>query len=178
MSKILLAYATKNGSTGEVAQFMGDVLSYHGLDAVVADVDTISEVKPYDVFIFGSPVYSGMWLPEMYRFIKYHTETIGQKPVYCWITCIRVLEENGYDHVINHYMPDSLLDQLNVRQITAFAGKLKWAEINWTERWTLALQYDGKADARNFNADHRDWNIIRQWSVKLAEDIRICQGLI
>lgn len=178
MAKVLLVYATKNGSTAEVASFMGDVLTYHGLDITVANVEAMTDVKPYDAFVFGSPIYSGLWLPQMHRFIKQHTEVLGQKPVYCWITCIRVLEEGGYEHVINHYMPDALLDQLNVRQITAFAGKLKWAEVTWTDRWTLALQYDGRADARNFNADHRDWNVIRQWSVKLAEDIKICQGLL
>ncbi len=178
MVKMLLGYASKNGSTAEIAVFMADILKYHGLDVTVADVDTIESVTGYEAFVFGCPVYTGLWMPTMHRFLKRHMEVIGKKPAYFWITCIRVLEENGLDHVLNNYMPQELLVNFNVQQLTAFAGKLKWHEVNWDDRWTLALQYDGKADVRNLNADHRDWTMIRLWSVKLAQDVKLYHGLM
>lgn len=178
MVKVLLGYASKNGSTAEIATFMGDILKYHELDVTVADVSTLEELGDYDVFVLGCPVYTGMWLPDMYKFIRRFTPEFNNKPIYCWMTCIRVLESDGLDHVMGNYVPHALLENLNVHQITAFAGKLKWAEVNWEDRWTLSVQYDGKKDARNFNADHRDWNAIHLWSVKLAQDIKLYHGLI
>ncbi len=169
--KVLVGYATMHGSTEEVARRIGAVLTQKGHEVTVQDVKTITHVDEYEVFVLGSPVHSGTWLPELKTFLKAFEPQIVGKPCYIWVTCIRVLEEYGMEHVMDFYMEPELLANLNVRSKTAFAGKLDLPSVDWTERWTLASRYDGHAWPSNFDGDFRDWDKITDWAFATAADI-------
>jgi len=171
--KVLVGYATVHGSTTNVAQRIGDVLTQQGYDVTVADVKTLTHVDGYDAFVLGTAIHAGTWLPELKSFMKaFETQMIG-KPVYLWITCIRVLEEYGMSHVMEFYMEPELLHQLDVRDKTAFAGKLELDAVDWNERWSLAARYDGHAWPTNFDGDFRDWDKITDWAAATAKDLEL-----
>lgn len=173
--KVLLAYASAHGSTAEVAQRIGKTLSAQGLDVTVVPVQTVSSVADYDVFVCGTPVHAGTWLPEMTNFLKSFRGQLANKPVYFFITCIRVMEQHGYEHVMEFYMIPEVLQKLNVRDTVAFAGKLDLKEVDWNERWTLAARYDGSTWPSNFDGDFREWPKIDTWAEKIAADILTLQ---
>jgi menaquinone-dependent protoporphyrinogen oxidase len=170
--KVLVGYATVHGSTGEVAQRIGDVLAQEGLEVTVADVGTLTQVDEYDAFVMGSAIHAGTWLPELTGFMKTLKNRASRTPVYIWVTCIRVLEEYGMSHALDYYMLPDILNQLNVRGKTAFAGKLDIDQVDVNERWSLAARYDGHAWPTNFNGDFRDWNKITEWASETAKDIQ------
>lgn len=104
--KLLVLYGTKKGSTAEIADFVATVLRGEGLEVDVANaLDFRTDVSIYDAFVFGSPIYTGLWLPHVLQTIDTLIPVIGQKPVYCWVSCIRILEPEGYQHVQQNYMP-------------------------------------------------------------------------
>src|SRR5262245_35554408 len=98
--KVLIAFATRHGSTKEVAQFIGDVLKEHDIDVTVQLVDQVQSVSGYDAFIIGSPIYGGMWLTEFSQFLEKFKADLSAKPTHLWIMCIRVLESDGLDHAL------------------------------------------------------------------------------
>ena len=163
--KILSAYASVHGSTGEIAQFIGQILKEHNHDVVVKEVTQITSVSEYDACILGSPIHGGMWLTEMSRFIARFERELASRPVFFYITCIRVLEPDGYAHVQENYLYKAVLEDAGVQldQVGIFAGKLDLESIDWRERWTLSLRYDGKEDLDSHNKDFRDWQAIRGW---------------
>lgn len=169
--KVLVGYATTHGSTAEVAERIGEVLAQNGHQATVVDVKTVTHVNGYDAFVMGTPIESGTWLPELKNFFKAFNGEFGNRPIYVWITCIRVLEEFGMEHVMDYYMVPELVKDLNVRNQTAFAGKLDLATVDWNERWTLAARYDGHAWPTNFDGDFRDWDKITDWATATAKDL-------
>lgn len=169
--KVLVAYATAHGSTAEVAERISGALQKHGIHATSANVQEIASVEGYDAFILGTAVHAGTWLPDMTAFVKRTAPSIGQKPVYLWVNCIRILEQYGYDHVVEYYMVPEVLEGLNIREKTAFAGKLRLDEVDWNERWTLAARYDGTTWPSNFDGDFRDWEKISVWADKVAAEL-------
>jgi menaquinone-dependent protoporphyrinogen oxidase len=169
--KVLVGYATVHGSTAEVAQRIGDVLVQQGHEVTVANVQTLTHVDGYEAFVLGSAVHAGTWLPELKGFIKAFEPRLIGKPIYVWVTCIRVLEEYGMSHVMDFYMEPELLTRLDVRSKTAFAGKLNLQEVDWDERWSLAARYDGHAWPTNFDGDFRDWDKITNWAAATAKDL-------
>lgn len=174
--KILVAYATQKGSTGEVAEFIGEKLREHDFDVTVARVETVTEVDSYHAFVLGTGIYKGMWLPELFNFTRDFQQHIGAKPVFGWVNCIRILEPNGYEYVMENYLPHDILKKLNVQDYKVFAGKLRLDEINMEDRWTLALHYDGRLVPNTLDADFRDWGAIRAWADQIAERLRALQG--
>jgi menaquinone-dependent protoporphyrinogen oxidase len=171
--KLLLLYGTKKGSTAEVADFIAAALREEGLEVDVANASDFREdIGTYDAFILGSPVYTGLWLPYVLQTIDTLIPAIGQKPVYCWVSCIRVLEPEGYQHVRQNYMPVEIFSRLNVQDVAVFAGKLDLNEIDFDERWTLAIRYDGVSNPTELTGDYRNWDAIRAWAHKIALHLR------
>lgn len=171
IKKILIAYASVHGSTGEVAEFIGKVLQEHDFDVTVRSVDAVTSVKEYDAFILGSAIHAGMWLTPMSVFFeKFEDQMIG-KPVYFFMTCIRVLEPDGRQHALANYVHHETMEKLGVRAIGVFAGKLTWDEIDLQERWMLSLRYDGVEVPGVRNDDFRDWNAIRAWAVNVRAEL-------
>lgn len=168
---VLVAYASHHGSTAEVAEFISRALEERGLKVTFASVDSVRIVSPYDVIILGTAIHAGTWLPEMTDFVMRFQDVLAERPIYLWMSCIRVLEPHGYQHVLEYYMVNDLLDKLNIRDTAVFAGKLDLQTVDWNERWTLAARYDGDTWPSSFDGDFRDWEKIRLWSEKIAASI-------
>lgn len=171
MKKILVAYASVHGSTAEVAEEIGRVIRNRELDVTVAAVEAVESIEGYDIFILGSAIHAGMWLSEMSQFLERFGEALGDHPIYFFMTCIRVLEPDGYEHCVEEYVNHDVLDQFNIREIKPLAGKLEMSAVDWDDRWTLAARYDGERPPGSYNNDFRDWNAIRTWASNLADQL-------
>ncbi len=174
--KVLIAYASAHGSTAEVAHAMGRVLLERGAGVTVEDVKKLHQIGDYDAAILGSAVHGGNWLPEMTGFLRAAVEPLADKPVYFWINCIRVMERYGEQHALENYLNYDLLQPFKLRDKAVFAGKLDLANVDWDERWTLSARYDGSTWPSNFDGDFRDWNVIRAWAEKIADEIGVLQS--
>lgn len=169
---VLVAYATSHGSTTEVARRIGSVLEQNGHTVTVREAQYITDVSEYEAFVLGTAIESAAWLPAMTDFAMRFEHELSIKPVYVWVNCIRVMEEFGMSHIMEHYMPKELLAKLNLRSITALAGKLDLKSVDWTERWTLSTRYDGHAWPTNFDGDFRDWDKIFEWAISVLKDLQ------
>ena len=77
---VLVASASKHGSTEEVAAAIGEILRAHGLAVDVKRMEDVDTVFPYDAFVLGSAVYVGGWLRSANRFVAEHEELISTRP--------------------------------------------------------------------------------------------------
>ena len=160
--KILLVYASEGGSTKEVAEFIGARLTDNHLDVDVMEATTVMDVSMYDAFIFGTGIYKGLFGSPLLMFLKKFRKAITNKPVFWFVLCIRILEQNSYAHILQHYIPP-VLKKYNVIGHQIFAGKIRIDEIDLADRWTLALHYDGVNKPNELNQDFRDWDAIAKW---------------
>jgi menaquinone-dependent protoporphyrinogen oxidase len=169
--KILVTYASAHGSTAEIATFIGRVLDVYSADVTVAHADTVESVDEYDAFVLGSPIHSSMWLPSLSQFMFRFEEKLTNSPVYLWINCLIVLEEGGYDKVMEHYLWDEALKKLGVARgdVGVFSGKLDWNRISGNEKWLMSNNYEGKELPGNMRGDYRDWKAIAAWVHGLAQ---------
>lgn len=171
--RLLTAYASAHGSTAEVARFIADIWRKRGVDTHVAAIGSAPSLAAYHACALGSPIHSGLWLPEMATFVRRSRELLAKKPVYLWLNCLRVLEPAGYAYVTNNYLPNILDRKLAFRKIGVFAGKIDLATINEDERWTLTFRYDGREDLDRLAGDFRDWKKIGDWAEQVAADLKM-----
>ncbi len=62
--KILVAYATKCGSTREIAEFMVKTLQEKGVDADLSEMKTVKSVKDYNGLVLGC---THVYVPDHWR---------------------------------------------------------------------------------------------------------------
>jgi menaquinone-dependent protoporphyrinogen oxidase len=151
---------------------MARAFEWERFEVDLANLETMPELKTdYDAIVLGSAVHNGKVLPEIVSYIRKYHDKLVKKPLYLWLTCIRVLEPNGREHVLHHYIPQSELGDLPLLDVGVFAGKLDLDSVNWNEAWTLAIRYDGATPPRNHDGDYRDWKAIEAWVKQTAQSI-------
>ncbi|MGZ4140207.1 MAG: flavodoxin domain-containing protein, partial [Actinomycetota bacterium] len=69
-TRVLVAYATKNGSTGEIAATIAEAIRGAGMEADVKEVGAVKSVAPYEIVVIGSALYMDRWRREAVRFLR------------------------------------------------------------------------------------------------------------
>ena len=86
--KILIAYATRCGSTAEVADAIGDVLREAGAEVDVRSVEAVGDVSAYQAAVLGTAVRVGACLPSVAHFVQTHRDALIKMPVALFCVCL------------------------------------------------------------------------------------------
>jgi menaquinone-dependent protoporphyrinogen oxidase len=84
MMKVLVTYASKKGSTREVAEAMAATLREDGAAVDVRPARAVKERGDeftWDRVIVGGALYSGRWHRDAHRFLKRHRADLADVPV-------------------------------------------------------------------------------------------------
>ncbi|MDI7252761.1 MAG: flavodoxin domain-containing protein, partial [Actinomycetota bacterium] len=80
--KVLVAYGTKHGATGELAERIGAALREAGLEADVIPAGEVEDISGYGAVVLGSGVYYGRWLKSAVKFLKRWREELAKVPLW------------------------------------------------------------------------------------------------
>ena len=78
-NKILVTYASRTGSTAEVAQAIGKTLAENGAQVDVRPMQEVQDLTPYSAVVAGSAIRGSKWLPEADQFIQTHRAELAQR---------------------------------------------------------------------------------------------------
>jgi menaquinone-dependent protoporphyrinogen oxidase len=78
---LLLAYATKHGSTREVAEEIAETLGASGYEVDVRAAAVVHDLDEYDGVILGGSLYMGRWHADAIDFLKRHRRALATIPV-------------------------------------------------------------------------------------------------
>ena len=92
MKPVLVAYATKHGSTEQVAVAVAARLRAAGLDVELRHVQTVHELDRYRGVVVGAPIYTGRWHRDAVSFLKRHRDGLTQMPLAVFALGPRSLE--------------------------------------------------------------------------------------
>ncbi|NIN65957.1 MAG: flavodoxin, partial [Anaerolineae bacterium] len=91
--KILVAYATKVGSTVEVAEAIAEELRDAGAGVEVHPAKDVKELSPYSAAILGSGIRMGTLLPDATKFVEKYQEALSQVPVAYFVVCMTMKDD-------------------------------------------------------------------------------------
>lgn len=78
---ILVAYATRYGSTQEAAETVADALRQAGLRVDLEPMREVKTLDNYDAIVLGAAIYNAKWHSEAHAFLSRHEEILRQRPV-------------------------------------------------------------------------------------------------
>ena len=166
--RILVAYASRFGTTGGVAESIGQVFCEKGETAEIRHVKSIGDLNAYDAVIIGSAVRSSKWLPEAVEFVRENRQTLSRMPVAYFLTCLAMAkQEPSAQNTARSYMDSILKEVPDVKpvDIGVFAGVLDYQKMNFIMRAVMKSKMKDKGITAG---DYRDWNRIRSWAENVA----------
>jgi len=164
--KILVVYATRAGSTREIAGAIGRELERQDLAVDVLDCREVTDLSPYQAVIIGSPVYMGKLLPEIRTFAKKHEEAFASRPVAGFVVGIPLAEPTPENLKRARALLDDALKPAEVRDFGLFSGRLEADRLSF---WKRKLSELMKAKFGDF----RDPEAIRRWAEHLPGSLRL-----
>ena len=78
---VLIAYASKKGSTEQVARRIGEVLRAHGLTTTVERADEVDDLDGFRAVVLGGAIYVGRWHRGARRFLHRHRKALAGLPL-------------------------------------------------------------------------------------------------
>jgi len=158
--RVLVATASRHGSTGEVALAMGQALRARGLAADVCAVDEVVSVDDYRAVVLGSAVYHGRWIPAAVSFAEAHADALAGVPV--WLFSSGPVGDPNL-----HTAPadaEAVTRLLGAREHRTFAGRLGKQDLDEEER-------AGVTSIQREEVDYRDWAAVRRWAAGIADTV-------
>jgi menaquinone-dependent protoporphyrinogen oxidase len=151
-----VAYASKMGSTKDIAEAIGAELHEHGLKAEVRNVREADSPGYYDAVVLGSAVYAARWRPEATRYVRQHAGELARHPVW--------LFESGWvgkrpEKIVASPGGRKRASRIGAEPPAVFGGKLDPA---------LATGFFDRTLAKRMPGDSRDFDEIRAWAGQIA----------
>lgn len=169
--KVLVAYFSFCGTTGGVAEAIGQVLCDKGATVDVRLVENISDLSSYQAFVIGSAIRSASWWPEAIEFLERNKEELSRKPVAYFMTCLALYKDTEASRrVARSYMDPVLKAVPNVKPVEMgfFAGALDYSKLNLMYRMVMKSKMKKRGIPEG---DFRDWDAIRSWAEGLRSPL-------
>jgi menaquinone-dependent protoporphyrinogen oxidase len=160
-TKILVAYATRTGSTAEVAEAIARRLCEAGLSAEVRPVADVAGVEGYFGAVLGSAIRYSSWLPEMTDFLSANRDALAVMPVAFYSMHMLSLGDDPAAKAERTKYTAQARQAVTPVDEAFFAGKIDPARLSLFDRLAVRL-------VKSPVGDRRDWTRIWEWAAALA----------
>lgn len=155
MGKILVTYATRAGSTKEVAEYIGRILAESHLRADVLPVKSVKSVEGYSGVIVGSAIRNAALMSEVFSFVRSNQRPLASVPTAYFVVCLTMQEDTPeHRQTVETYLnPLTAIVQPVSKGL--FAGVMDATKLGFPWKTLMKNQPQG---------DYRRWEEIRRWT--------------
>jgi menaquinone-dependent protoporphyrinogen oxidase len=172
--RVLVAYASKYGSTKGIAEFIAENLQSRGIDVDAKDVNDVHNLSDYSAFVIGSAVFLGKWMNEASDFILRNRDTLTTRPVWLFSSGPLVTElkdKQGRDPREGALLSkelEKLTTAAHPRDHGVFFGALDSNRLSFSHKTIRKMP---AARAVMPEGDFRNWKDIEAWTDNIAREL-------
>lgn len=160
---VLVAYASRNGSTAEIARAIGNELGLLGIECDVKSVGEVEDIRRYNAVIIGSAIYGWRWEKSAVQFAKANAVSLRTKAV--WLFSSGPLNWSAHGGQVRQVRSARKISDLTgARGHMTFGGKLPG-----NTKGIIMKQ----ATKNSETGDYRDFDSIRAWANELGTKIAV-----
>ena len=159
---VLVASASRHGSTREIADMIGATIAQRGIATDIREVDNVATLIGYDAVVVGSAIYMGDWIKCARVFVEQHAGDLATRPTWLFSSGpIGDPPKPGADAAVRI---DDLVAAIHPREHRVFAGRLEMRRLGLLQRTVARAVHAGEGD-------FRDWAAIQEWATGIADDL-------
>lgn len=159
---VLVAYASKHGSTQGIAERIAEQLRQLGKEAEARPVEEVTDPGSYEAFVIGSAVYYGSWLKEATEWVHRNQAVLAGHPV--WLFSVGPLGTEVQDAEQQPKEMTEFQQTIGPREQRIFFGALDHSHLSFAERVMVKA-------VRAPEGDFRDWQAIDAWAASIAHNL-------
>lgn len=168
MSKILVAYASADGSTAEVATAVGRRLTSLGFVTDVVDIEVNPDPSRYDAIIVGSAIHNGALLPASVAWVGAWKPVLESRRNWLFSLGFGPVLHGPIGGIFRRMVPPEVAavrDALKAEEYRPFAGAFSRPPERRLRLliWLMGASY----------GDHRDWAQINEWADSIARRLGV-----
>jgi menaquinone-dependent protoporphyrinogen oxidase len=160
--RVLVAVASRHGSTAEIADKIGEVLTAAGIDTDVRAPGEVLGVSQYDGVILGSGVYAGRWLAPAKQLAERESEALRSRPV--WLFSSGPVGDPAKP-AAEPVDVDPVRKRTDAIDHRVFPGKLDRQELGFGERAIVLAVHAAEGD-------FRPWGAVTTWAEGIARTLQ------
>jgi menaquinone-dependent protoporphyrinogen oxidase len=158
---VLVIFATKYGSTREVAEAVGQEIG--GVHEVsVRDAAEVSSLDGADAVVLGSAIYGGHWLEPARKLVDERARELASRRT--WLFSVGPIGDPPEPDEAGPAGISETLEATGARGHQVFAGKLDYSQLRRIERLMVKALHAPEGD-------FRDWDSIRAWAKSIAAEL-------
>lgn len=163
---VLVAYATRSGSTRGIAHGLARRLAGRGMTVDLRCVEEIDGLGSYDAVVFGSPVYDRRWPAEAEAWLRRHRGALSGYPTWLFSVATFGDDRRALGRLISREPRGirALREVIDPRGYRAFAGVVD------RRRWPMPSRLLLRALGGRLG-DNRDWPEIEAWGDSIARTL-------
>jgi menaquinone-dependent protoporphyrinogen oxidase len=167
----LVAYATRYGSTQEVAEVVAATLREEGLETDIQPMWKVRTLEGRHAVVLGAPVYIGAWHKDAHRFLSKHREALTKRPVAIFALGPIHADEKEMQDARGQLEKDlAQFAWLTPVAFAMFGGKYDPAKLRFPDSLLAALP--ASPLHQEPASDVRDWAAIRTWASSLVAKLQ------
>jgi len=162
---ILVGFATKSGSTREVAKAVADALKKGGAEVDLLPLKEVKSLEKYRSVVLGAPLYMFHWHRDALGFLNRHRDSLGARPVAVFALGPFHDKEEEWQEVRKELSGElAKFPWLSPVAQAVFGGKFDPASLKFPMSLIPAMKNMPASDAR-------DWTAIRDWADSLSSKL-------
>ncbi len=158
---VLVAYASRYGSTQEVAEDITAALRQCGLEVELQPVQEVQTLENYTAVVLGAALYNTRWHPDAHQFLSQHQEALKQRRVA--IFTLGPVTTGDAAKQRSRRQLDKELEKypwLKPVAVEIFVGKYDPSKLGFFEKLFSTA------------SDHREWDAIHAWADALSAQLQ------
>ncbi len=160
--KILVCYATRCGSTGEVAERIASVIKSDGHTVDVSQVKRNIDIDDYDAVVVGSAIRIGKCLGEAIEFVKQRKSDLQKKKLFYFGVCLMITMPDKL-HEVQTYL-DSMIAECRPIAHEIFAGKVDFSRLSFPIRLLMKQM-------KTPEGDFVEWQKVESWAKMISKSV-------
>lgn len=161
-NSVLVTYASRSGSTREVAEAVAATLREHKLAVDIQPMKAVSGLDGYRAVVLGAPLFMGRWHQDARRFLSRHQDALEERPVAVFALGPMHNDEKEWQGVRGQLdRALTKVPRLKPIAIEVFGGKFDPALLGFPWKLLPGLKKIPPSDIR-------DWTAIRAWASNLV----------
>jgi menaquinone-dependent protoporphyrinogen oxidase len=156
---VLIVYASKHGSTQQVARGIGEKLRGLGFTTTIESAEEVDDLSGFGAVLLGGSIYMGRWHQEARAFLRRHRDVLQHVPFAVFALGPGKDTPKDFEaslHQLEHALAKT--PQLEPRAVAVFGGVIDPEKLHFPFNHMQKL-------------DLRDWGEIRRWAAALPAEL-------